>query len=100
MGTVKVRCTVPTGVQLRNYEIQDGELGIKRAMPVGDPVELRPGDNEIDSDFWAAWFKQFENDALVKSGAIELIKNNEDKNDERNESAAGAESHEPQGSTE
>lgn len=40
-------------------------MGPNTAHPVGLPIELRPGDNEVDSDFWRAWLEQNKGSALL-----------------------------------
>ena len=68
-----VYCSHANGVVLRRYETVDGPLGTKeiRADAKFLPVELKPGRNEIDDDFWRAWLDQNKGGDLVSGGLVQ-----------------------------
>jgi hypothetical protein len=53
-----VDCRHPNGVVLRLHEWIDGPLGVKSSRPIGAPVPLKHGRNEVDDKFWSEWLEQ------------------------------------------
>lgn len=84
--SIKVRCSVPNGIELRLFaEGHDDGTGHRPMRPTGDPVILRgPSsldggisgtgtdavENEIPANFWQAWREQNWQNPLVTSGQI------------------------------
>jgi len=56
--TVSVICDAPSGIVLRRYKIDPPTFGEPVAKPIGDPVTLHNGVNEVDEEFWKAWADQ------------------------------------------
>lgn len=69
---VPVKCSIPMGIVLRNYEEapQNG-MEEKRFVPVGGPVELKPGVNQVDKKFFDTWLAANSDNDLVINGLIE-----------------------------
>lgn len=71
---IRVNCNVTNGVKIHNSEEapRDGANGERRFVPVGDPVELRPGINNVDKKFFATWLKMNSGSDLVVNHLIEF----------------------------
>jgi hypothetical protein len=72
-----VHNTLRHGLELRLYEHNDKGHGAfsfnadaMTAKRLGDPVVLRPGRNEVDDEFWAAWCEQYKGCGFLESHAI------------------------------
>lgn len=70
--TVQVRCNLPNGLALRNFEFVPTEAGGKIAQPVGEPFILHEGLNDVPADFANTFFKMHADADYVQSGAIRL----------------------------
>lgn len=88
MATVKVWSQLH--LELHVDEMMDGlgqhtfspnPPGMKTARRKGPVVELKPGDNEVDADFWTAWLAQNKDGQLIKSGAVKEQKVEEPKHE-------------------
>lgn len=74
MAKVNVHSHFPAPLELRLYEMHDGEhagfsqnvTGTPTARRLGDGVVIRPGRNEIEADFWSAWTEQNKGGALSR----------------------------------
>lgn len=93
-ATVKVACSIPNGIALRLTKMIDVGGG-EQAFPYGDEVLLKgPATlshganadsratgssivNDVDGDFWKQWFEQNRQGALVTSGALRHLKEDE-----------------------
>lgn len=58
------------GLVLRRYEMREGPLGIRSAVPIGEPVVLRPGANEVDSEFAGAWLRENDDSDFVRRNVV------------------------------
>jgi len=78
MGTIVVHSRLRNAIELHVDEMFDGESGaysinpgdLKTAKRKGDAVELRPGRNEIDADFWREWAEQNKDGGFLISGSL------------------------------
>lgn len=68
--TVHVFCTRPGGMVLRQYEQRPEEMGVLRAIRIGEPVKLHYGDNEVNAEWMAAWQTQHGADGEAALGLI------------------------------
>ena len=76
---VVVRCNHRNGLVLRLYEMVPRLLDTKEALATGAVVELKPGRNEIDDEFWQAWLEQNKNSSLIAGKIIEQEKDAQEK---------------------
>lgn len=103
--TVKVTSALENRIQLRLYELVDGEhvsfsqnpTGTPTARRKGDAVTVTPGENEIDAGFWREWVKQNEGGNLLVSRSLvekteqeRACDGNQDKNSGSGDDGAGS----------
>ncbi len=76
--TVTVHCHLPHAIALHVDEMHDREHGSYSINPTGVPtakrgeaVELRPGRNEVDAEFWRAWSEQSKGTPLAGAFSAE-----------------------------
>jgi hypothetical protein len=74
MATVTVHNKHENAVELRVYDMSDDDgqvgfavnvTGLKTARRRGQEVVLKPGENDIDADFWHDWVEQNKGTGLV-----------------------------------
>lgn len=67
-----VHCSHSQGLVLRLYEMVKDGAGIEHSRPKGSPVELRPGRNEVDDAFIAAWRERHKDDEIITRGIVHI----------------------------
>ena len=58
MATIRVESKLGVPILLHRDYLLEVEPGVLEARRIGNPVELRPGINEIDATFWNGWREQ------------------------------------------
>ncbi len=87
MSGMRVYCGVPSGIQLRLFEMGEVDGGAKQALPKRKVVVLAHGENTFedadDVDFMHQWFKQNEeHDAVVNKVIYEMGDEGEEEEEE------------------
>jgi hypothetical protein len=70
---VKIKCEVPGGLRLRVFEALKDPFGVLYQQQVGEPVEIRPGINDLDAEFFQLWLKQNHDADVVKSQLVREV---------------------------
>ena len=71
MSTIVVHSTLPAPVALRCFRLINDETGTPCSRVVAGPIVLKPGRNEVDDQFWAAWHEQHRDTLLAAHLAVE-----------------------------
>ena len=67
---IRIQSRLPNSVALRVFTRFPDEVDGRVARCVGGPVVLRPGDNEVDEEFWKAWSLQHGDTLLAQHLAV------------------------------
>lgn len=68
----QVNCRIPTGVVLRTFDKVEGPFGITSYV-ANDSFTLRPGPNNVPSEFFSKWLEVNSDTTFVQDKFIERI---------------------------